>query len=247
MQKQVQQKLRQILRQGQAAWRRWRWRQTRARRPGLTRLNLGCGSKPLAGYLNIDLTPGPGTDFVTDIADLSFLETGDYTEIRLDAVFEHLWRWEQAAFLQECHRALTPGGSLVLNWLPDFAMITRLWQNRAPGLIGPAFSLYEVYRFTHGDPDPWNAIPQIHKDLFTQASIVRLLETAGFGPVTARNVCFDREPIPLNLRVVAYKPGASPVRSGASAEAAAVLKKPERRALKIGRFPDRQASDAAVT
>ncbi len=185
--------------------RSWRWRHLRRGKSGVARLNLGCGNSALEDYINIDVVPSQATDFVADISDLAFLESAFWEEIRLDAVFEHLWRWQQLPFLQHVWRALQPGGLLVINWLPDFEVITRAWQQEQPGLKGPVFDLYHVYRFTHGDPQPNNGVHQVHKDLFTEESLAELLRTAGFSRFRIQHVCYRDEYLPLNMKVEAWK------------------------------------------
>jgi predicted SAM-dependent methyltransferase len=186
-------------------WRRRRWKKARRKKPDALKLNLGCGETAFEGYINIDVVPSRTTDFVTDIADLSFLEPETYQEIRLDAVFEHLWRFQQLPFLRLCRRALRDDGVLVLNWLPDFEVLVQAWQNRERGLQSAIFDLHEVYRFTHGDPTPANVPHQAHKDLFTRESIENLLREAGFEASEIENVCYGDEHLPLNLRVRAWK------------------------------------------
>lgn len=181
------------------------WKAVRIRKPTVNKLNLGCGNVALEGYINIDVVPSKATDFVMDISDLSFLECNTYEEIRLDAAFEHLWRWQQRPFLCWCYRALKLEGILVINWLPDFERIVEAWQHKECGLKGPEFNLYEVYRFTHGDPQSFNAFTQIHKDIFTRESIRHLLEDVGFQTIEIQNVCYGTEHIPLNMRVRAWK------------------------------------------
>jgi|GEM_PF-1810044 len=184
---------------------RWRWRAFRLSTRDKKRLNLGCGQQSLDGYINIDIARSPAVDFRVDISDLSFLENNAYEEVRLDAVFEHLWMWGQVDFLNNVHRSLAPGGLLRLNWLPDFRAIVEAWQTDSPGIVGDTFDLYHVYRYTHGDPAPQNAHAQIHKCIFTRESIVELLEQAGFVHVQVENKCYPGETLAINLCVEAMK------------------------------------------
>ncbi len=175
-------------------------------RDGL-RLNLGCGEKPLAGYLNVDIVPAPGVDLVGTVCALPMLPDGCAVEVRMDAVFEHLYRWERPAALAEWRRLLAPEGRLCINWLPDFDLVIAKYLAQAPGLVGPVFDREHVYRFTHGLPTPLNSPHQLHKDIFTRDSVQAELEAAGFAIESLRQDCFEDEPYPVGMNVVALKPG----------------------------------------
>ena len=103
------------------------------------RLNLGCASRPLPGYVNIDLDtldeikarypniqfPGDAEIFQYDIFDLPYID-GSVAEIRSDSMLEHLSFLEEKKFFYEMQRVLRPGGSLVFS-VPDFEDTVRLW------------------------------------------------------------------------------------------------------------------------
>lgn len=74
-------------------------------------LNLGCGSLPIKGATNIDISPVPGVDIVHDL-DVSPwpIVPGAYSTIEAKDVFEHVLN--PITFMVECHRALCPGGAL---------------------------------------------------------------------------------------------------------------------------------------
>lgn len=75
------------------------------------KLNLGCGSFPIAGYVNVDIANVPGVDVVHDL-DVSPWpwETGSVDRIDAKDVFEHVI--DAITFVTECHRVLRPGGVL---------------------------------------------------------------------------------------------------------------------------------------
>ncbi|MDP8223606.1 MAG: hypothetical protein P9L99_09620 [Candidatus Lernaella stagnicola] len=187
------------------AWTGLRYRRIRRRFHGVRKLNLGCGGARFEGYFNVDIVPTVATDFVADIGDPYWLESDHFEEIRLDAVFEHLYRWQQKDFLAHVHRALQPGGRLVINWLPDFDVLIEAYRDKKPGIVGSTFDLFEVYRFSHGDPQPHNSPQQLHKDLFTRDSILALLQEVGFEKIEVAHAAYKDETVALNMNVVAVK------------------------------------------
>lgn len=168
------------------------------------KLHLGCGYKILDGYINIDLY-SPVAQLRLDISDLSYFEDCSVEEIYLNAVFEHLYVFEQRKALAEWWRVLKPGGRLVMHSIPDFDEIVRAYINRAPGNDGRIFDIEEVSRYTHGAYGAHDKLGQIHKDVFNKSKIRKLLERAGFEIVSMENVCWGEEPNPVNLNVVAVK------------------------------------------
>ncbi len=67
--------------------------------------------------------------------------------------------------------------------IPYFRNIARLYVERGPGTASPVFDLYNVYRYTHGDPEGQQAwwIGQLHKSLFGEDELAALLAESGFG------------------------------------------------------------------
>ncbi|MDH7602776.1 MAG: methyltransferase domain-containing protein, partial [Armatimonadota bacterium] len=171
------------------------------------KLHLGCGYKILDGYVNIDLY-SPAADLKLDIVDLSCFEDSSVDEIYLNAVFEHLYVFEQIRALAEWWRVLKPGGKLIIHSIPDFDEIVKAYVSKAPGNDGCTFDIEEVSRYTHGAYGRENKLGQIHKDVFTKPKMKKLLERVGFKIVSMENVCWADEPNPVNLNIVAVKPTA---------------------------------------
>lgn len=174
-------------------------------RDGL-KLNLGCGSMRMEGYINIDIVPTKATDLVQDIVDLPRLRANSVEEIFLHAVFEHLYAYEQKSALREWRRVLRPGGRLIIRGIPDFDLVAQAYVERARGVTRPVFDLWDAYRYTHGDPRPDNSPGQLHKDLLTKEKVKGLLTATGFKVVTIEQGREPDEPFPLSFSVEAIKP-----------------------------------------
>lgn len=171
------------------------------------RLYLGCGNIHLDGYVNIDIVESAATDMVADVTSLPMIPSDCIEEIRMEAVLEHFFRHQRLSALQEWRRILKPGGTLDVRFIPDFDVYAGRYVRGEAGMLSDPMGLDEVYRFTHGEPLPFNAPEQIHKDIFTRASVRRDVEAAGLEVVSLESVCFRDEPIALNLNLVARKPG----------------------------------------
>jgi SAM-dependent methyltransferase len=75
------------------------------------KLNLGCGSLPERGWVNVDLADLPGVDVVHDLDVFPWpWEDGSIERIKAYDIFEHIAR--PLEFMRECHRVLRAGGIL---------------------------------------------------------------------------------------------------------------------------------------
>ena len=80
---------------------------------GMMKLNLGAGSRPKSGYVNLDKKAYKGIQVVhnLDIFPWPF-DDESFEEIRAIDVFEHLIYFTEA--MDECWRILMPGGMLII-------------------------------------------------------------------------------------------------------------------------------------
>jgi predicted SAM-dependent methyltransferase len=169
------------------------------------RYHLGCGGRRLDGYTNVDVVQTPAVDLVADLSRPEFPEPGD--AFFSHAFFEHLRRDSRIPHLRAVRRAATDDGFACYLGLPDFRRIAELYLERGPGAVGPVFDLYNVYRYTHGDPemnpDPvWDA--QLHKSLFDVDEVGRLLRDAGWSSYVVFRYVFPSEAPVLNLNLGFY-------------------------------------------
>lgn len=106
---------------------------------GPVRLNVGCGGRPLPGYVNIDMDTldqirarYPQTHYPDDLVveqwnvfDLP-CAASSVDEVRADSFVEHLPFVQEPLFFREACRVLRPGGKLIVQ-VPDFEEVARLW------------------------------------------------------------------------------------------------------------------------
>jgi hypothetical protein len=78
------------------------------------RLNLACGSQPVAGWVNTDFVAQPGVDVAWDLDEIPWpWGDGSAGEIRAFDIFEHVS--DPLGFMAECHRVLADAGTLFIH------------------------------------------------------------------------------------------------------------------------------------
>ena len=89
-------------------------------------LNVGCGARFHAAWVNLDIAPaGPGVRQHDLRTPLPFKD-GEFDAVYHSHVLEHLPHSQGLPFLRECHRVLAPGGILRVV-VPDLEAIARLY------------------------------------------------------------------------------------------------------------------------
>ncbi len=146
------------------------------------RVHLGCGDDRLADFVNLDYRLTAAVDVAMDLT-LPTLAPRSVALAFSNAFFEHLYRASRGPHLQRMCEALAPDGACCYMGIPYFRNIARLYVERGPGTAGPVFDLFNVYRYTHGDPEGQPAwwIGQLHKSLFDEDELGALLAASGFG------------------------------------------------------------------
>jgi hypothetical protein len=183
-------------------------------------VQIGCGDKPLDGFVNIDIRPACGD--VPGHAYALPYESGSVSTVFSNAVLEHLYMAHQVFAVREWARVTRRiGGRIITLGIPDFAAIARLYLDGAQGICGDRFDVFEVMRYTHGDPEgqttcawagwsplehlddcPPGWLPQLHKSLFDGGSLANLFKLAGLRTVLFRYV-YPGDPHAVSLGVIA--------------------------------------------
>jgi predicted SAM-dependent methyltransferase len=92
----------------------------------MIKLHLGCGTKHLEGYTNIDIRYLPGVDEVNNIRFLRNYKNDSIDVIYACHVLEHFGRWEYKTVLNRWFEILKPGGILRLA-VPNFESVVQFY------------------------------------------------------------------------------------------------------------------------
>jgi len=97
------------------------------------RLNLGCGSQKLRGYLNVDVEKKVKPDLVHNfvLKPLPFKD-GVIDEVVMFHTIEHIRKLFHETVFTEVYRVLRPGGLFIVSY-PDFAETASRWLNNFQG------------------------------------------------------------------------------------------------------------------
>jgi predicted SAM-dependent methyltransferase len=101
-------------------------------------INIGCGSRPLPGWINLDAARGDKIDVVWDLRRGLPFPDGSCAAIFGEHVIEHIPKADAELLLRECRRVLQPGGVVRLS-TPDAGKFLRAYVNDREFLADPRF------------------------------------------------------------------------------------------------------------
>lgn len=155
------------------------------------KINYGCGSRIIPGYYNIDAVHHKDAPRKPDlIYAAEFDEEGKLIyplplddncadEILAIHVFEHFYRWQVDSILQEWHRLLKTGGSLILE-LPDLIKCCTNIINGLDGQTKVGKHPDQLGRWgLYGDPRLKDHY-MCHKWGYAPKELMRILKENGF-------------------------------------------------------------------
>jgi predicted SAM-dependent methyltransferase len=139
---------------------------------GQIKINLGCGEKPLPGYINIDFRDLPGVDMIADVRQLPY-DKNSLSEIYSAHLVEHFREYHfRTRIIPSWKSLLKPSGTLRII-CPDWqAMLERLQTGQ---LSLPDFKLITFGAQDYSGDD--------HFSMYTPESLVNLLKECGFSRV----------------------------------------------------------------
>jgi predicted SAM-dependent methyltransferase len=164
------------------------------------RLNIGCGTNPLAGWVNIDRTARMPR-VVTDIEVTALPYPDDSVDTVLaEHVFEHFSFAEESEVWQEIARVLRPGGTLTIE-VPDFEWVCTMF-------LAAKDDWREFYVVGHPDhyagcgralDQRWgilqtmffgnqNGVGQFHRSAYTESKLRSIAHQLGFRAITVETV-----------------------------------------------------------
>jgi predicted SAM-dependent methyltransferase len=198
------------------------------------KLNLGCASKLLDGYINIDQDnidvirerypwlhfPEDAIIYNYDVFDLPY-EDATVDEIIADGFIEHLSFVEEKKIFEEIKRVLKPGGTLSFS-VPNFEKVVKLWLEAEDDwqdffrLDEEAINQKHWFgTYTYEPKNRWGYLAamiygsqhgegQFHQNCYTAPKIRAMLNKLGFSDINVTEFQWKGDRDPM-LRTIAIK------------------------------------------
>ena len=166
------------------------------------KLNLCCGDKILAGYVNVDIQNYNGVtpDVYADARRLPFADN-EVDEVLVVHAIEHFYRWEVDAVLKEWLRVLKPKAKLILE-CPNMLEACRLYvqgHQTSPVSVSDQMVMWPMY----GDPR-WKDPLMVHHWGYSPQTLGNVLIEAGFKDVKQEPAEFKLKE-PRDMRITGVK------------------------------------------
>lgn len=116
-------------------------------------VHLGCGQERIPGFINIDERVTSATDYLVNLNNITVFGEGNVKCFFSHAFLEHLLRNQRLGHLKKIYEALKSDGFCCYIGIPYFPTIAKFYLDGGAGIVGEKFDLFNVYRFTHGDPE----------------------------------------------------------------------------------------------
>lgn len=142
------------------------------KKSGKIKVNLGCGTFAKDDYINVDMRDLEGVDIIADVRDLP-IEKGTVEELYLSHVIEHFPEVDMEKYILPYWRTLLSPGGRIRIICPD-------WEAMLLGYSKGEISLRNLKEITFGSQE-YNG--NQHFNMFTPASLVEMMKTAGFEDI----------------------------------------------------------------
>jgi predicted SAM-dependent methyltransferase len=136
------------------------------------KVHLGCGSKILTGWLNVDGLPGPGVDLVLDIERELGRLPDDIEMIYSSHVIEHIHPDKLADVMATLYARMASGGQILIVTTDILGIVNHRLLGHRNGDAWEAALFGEVRSTDH----PMAS----HRNCFTQQKLNGILSRAGF-------------------------------------------------------------------
>ncbi|MHB8360883.1 MAG: glycosyltransferase [Thermoplasmataceae archaeon] len=170
----------------------------------MTKLNLGCGEKPITGFINIDVRSVPGVDLVCDVFNKLPFDDNSVETIVSNHILEHINYNRTSKVLEEWYRVLDFGGEIRIR-VPNLAYLgVRIAIKNFLNL-----RIDDEVRIVYGGQDYEG---NTHFSGFTKSHILSTMREVGFTdftfPVLGRKISYflKKKGYGLELEIVAKKP-----------------------------------------
>lgn len=169
------------------------------------KINLGCGSQVIDGWINVDYSLGAhfmkiplfralnrklklfALDWSPSIVLHNITKKFPWDDKSVDVIYsshalEHLTKEQGADCLMECHRVLKKGGVIRIV-VPDLAVVVNDYTSG--NLAGSDFletlgCVYTPSKSLKNILWPSQQIPHLHKCMYDQKSLIAIMDTLGF-------------------------------------------------------------------
>jgi predicted SAM-dependent methyltransferase len=146
------------------------------------KLNLGCGSKRLEGYVNVDAIKLDSVDEVFDLYEIPYKDNS-ISSIYSEHSLEHVSFEQAKQAIKEWFRVLSPGGELQL-FIPDLELCCQGYLNGDNNKFVNGYPERQWYKMTlfgaQRDENGSISEKQFHLSGFSKTEIRELLEEVGF-------------------------------------------------------------------
>lgn len=157
------------------------------------KLHYGCGSRILAGWLNIDGWASPGIDFVTDLRQPLPLADRSCRLIFSEHVFEHIDRPFRVGVLRDFLRVLEPDGILRLV-VPDVEQFVEAYRRRDIEWFDTVFDTVSVSGANSAEGLNNVFLTHSHRFIDDFESLSALFREAGFTRIQRSKLNESGEP-----------------------------------------------------
>ena len=198
------------------------------------KLNIGCGGRPLSGYINIDQDsiaelqrryPDRKFDAGVIVEDLNIFDlpyaAESIEEVNADAVLEHLSFKDEPRFLYEVFRVLKSGGTFNLT-VPDFEATCRAWLEACDDWKGffsdsdediKALHWFGTHSYNYENRwgyimatffGPQNGSGQFHRNAYSEKKLLAMMKFVGFVDISVERFRWQDDR-DFMLRTVCHK------------------------------------------